>query len=340
MNVRRTLVTTTGMLVAAGVALGSALAVHVSRHRPLLAQVAPDLRTPSLAAPLSVRGPVTLGLMRRLLANDPKVGPGVEVHEEQVGAVRVLVYRPLDTPAPTAGLLWLHGGGFVMGRPEGDHPQSSWLAAELGVVVVSVDYRLAPEHPFPAGLDDASAALTWMHENAHALRIDPARLAVGGASAGGGMAATLAQRAHDEGRVPVMFQLLVYPALDDRTAARPLRERRWLVWTARSTRFAWTSYLGRAPGGTETRPYAAAARRTDLAGLPPAWIGVGDVDPFHDEDVAYAERLAASGVSCDLHVEPGMYHGADAGFGDTAETTRRFRRRLLDAARTGFADPR
>ena len=340
MNVRRTLLTATGTLVAAGVALGSALATHVRRHRPLLAQVAPDLRTPSLAAPLSVRGPMTLGLVRRLLASDPAAGPGVEVQEFHEGGVRVLVYRPLDTPAPTAGLLWLHGGGFVMGRPEGDHPLCSWLAAELGVVVVSVDYRLAPEHPFPAGLDDASAALAWMHENADDLGIDRSRLAVGGASAGGGMAATLAQRAHDEGRVPVAFQLLVYPALDDRTAARPLGERRWLVWTARSSRFAWTSYLGRAPGGTEPRAYAAAARRSDLAGLVPAWIGVGDVDPFHDEGVAYAERLAASGVGCGLHVEPGMYHGADASFADTAETTRRFRRHLLDAARAGFVEPR
>ena len=256
------------------------------------------------------------------------------------GDVRALVYRPADDSATTAGLLWLHGGGYVMGRPEVDHPHSSWLAKELGIVVVSVDYRLAPEHPFPAGLDDASAALDWVHQHAVELGIDPRRIAVGGSSAGGGLAAALAQRAHDEGRSPVAFQLLVYPAIDDRSAAGPLGERTWLVWTSTSTRFAWRSYLGRPPGGPEHRPYAAPARRADLTGLPPAWIGVGDVDPFHDEALAYAGRLAASGVPCDLHVEPGMYHGADSAFTDTAETTRRFRRHLLDAARAGLAGPR
>ena len=337
MNVRRALLTTTG---AGAAFVGLTLARHVRRHRPLLAEVAPDLRTPALAAPMSVRGPVTLRLMRRLLAADPAVGPGVEVREVWAGDVRALVYRPADDSATTAGLLWLHGGGYVMGRPEVDHPHSSWLAKELGIVVVSVDYRLAPEHPFPAGLDDASAALDWVHQHAVELGIDPRRIAVGGSSAGGGLAAALAQRAHDEGRSPVAFQLLVYPAIDDRSAAGPLGERPWLVWTSTSTRFAWRSYLGRPPGGPEHRPYAAPARRADLTGLPPAWIGVGDVDPFHDEALAYAGRLAASGVPCDLHVEPGMYHGADSAFTDTAETTRRFRRHLVDAARAGLAGPR
>lgn len=340
MNLRRALLTVASTLVATGVLAGAALAAHVRRHRPLLTQVAPDLRTPALAAPLSVGGPVTLGLVRRLLANEPVVRPGVGVHEVRVGEVRVLVYRPPNRTEPTAGLLWLHGGGFVMGRPEGDHPQSSWLAAELGVVVVSVDYRLAPEHPFPAGLDDAHVALVWMHAHAEELGVDPDRIAVGGASAGAGLAATLVQRAHDEARVPVAFQLLLYPMLDDRTTGRPVSQRPHLVWTPRSNRYGWASYLGGSPGSSEPAPYAAASRRLDLVGLPPAWIGVGDVDLFHDESLDYAQRLTAAGVDCTVHVEPGMYHGADASFADTVETTRRFRRHLLDAARAGFTDPR
>ena len=340
MNLRRALLTTTGVGVATTALVGGALARHVRRHRPLLERVAPDLRGPSLAAPLSVTGPATLRLMRRLLSAESAVGEGVEVSEERAGDVRVLVYRPHGVAAPTPVLLWLHGGGFVMGRPEVDHQHSSWLATELGVVVVSVDYRLAPEHPFPAGLDDASAALVWTHENAGRLGIDPARIAVGGASAGAGLAAALAQRSHDDGRVPVAFQLLVYPMLDDRTPVGQHGRRPWLVWTAASNRFGWSSYLGRPAGGADAPPYAAAARRADLSGLPPAWIGVSDVDQFHDEAVRYAERLESAGVPCGLHVEPGMFHGADSSFTETAETTRRFRHALLEAARAGLAGPR
>ena len=340
MNVRRALLTTTAVGAATAGLLGASLAWHVRRHTPLLDQVAADLRGPSLAAPLSVKGPATLRLMRRLLSGESALVEGVEVTEERAGDVRVLVYRPRDAPVRPAALVWLHGGGFVMGRPEVDHHHSSWLATELGIVVVSVDYRLAPEHPFPAGLDDASAALTWAHENAERLGIDPGRIAVGGASAGAGMAAGLAQRAHDEGRVPVAFQLLIYPMLDDRTPVGPLGRRPWLVWTAASNPFGWTSYLGQPAGSPEAPPYAAAARRTDLTGLPPAWVGVGDVDQFHDEAVRYAERLTSAGVSCELHVVPGMFHGADSSFADTVETTRQFRSSLLHAARAGFAGPR
>lgn len=339
MNLRRTLLTTGGVGAVAATLVGVVLARHVRRHRPLLDQLAPDLRTASLAVPLSVTGPVSLRLVRRLLSSASTVGEGVEVSEERVEGVRALVYRPEDLATPAAALLWLHGGGYVMGSPEADHQHSSWLARELGIVIVSVDYRLAPEHPFPAGLDDAAVVLTWMHERAEALGIDPDRLAVGGASAGGGLAAALAQRAHDEGQIPLAFQLLVYPMLDDRTPFGPLGRRPWPVWTGASNRFGWTSYLGRAAGGEDAPAYAAAARRTDLTGLAPAWIGVGDVDQFHDEAVAYAARLGSAGVDCGLLVEPGMFHGADAGLTDSTATTRRFRDRLLAAARTGLAAP-
>lgn len=196
-----------------------------------------------------------------------------------------------------------------MGTPEQGEGLCSRLATELGIMVVSVDYRLAPEHPFPAALDDCYAALGWVHRNADILGIDPTRLAVGGDSAGGGLAASLAQVALDRGGPKLCFQLLQYPMLDDRTALRSGLD--GLVWTMRSNRWAWRSYLGHALTAPEHRPFASPSRRTDLDGLPPAWIGVGSVDLFYDECVDYAARLEAAGVPCDLHIEPGMYHGAE-----------------------------
>ena len=221
----------------------------------------------------------------------------------------VYVYDTPTRPRPTGVLLWIHGGGYVMGDPRGDHDVCSQHARDLGIVVVNVDYRLAPEHPFPAALEDCYAALRWVHENADELGIDPSRIAVGGGSAGGGLAAALAQLAHDRGEVPVCFQYLVYPMLDDRTTL--VRKRpRTLVWTPGANLFGWTSYLGHSPGLEESRPYAVPARREDLSGLPPAWIGVGDIDLFYEEDVAYAKRLQAAGVPCHLEVVPSYYHGA------------------------------
>jgi acetyl esterase/lipase len=189
-------------------------------------------------------------------------------------------------------------------------------ARELGLVVVSVDYRLAPEHPFPAALDDAHAAWTWLQGAAPALGVDPARVAVGGASAGAGLAACLAQRLRDEGSaaggVPPAAQLLVYPMLDDRTAARHELDGGHLVWSNRSNRTGWSAYLGAPPGAPHAPAYAVAARRDDLGGLPPAWIGVGALDLFLDEDRAYAARLRAAGVATELLEVPGAPHGFDA----------------------------
>lgn len=238
------------------------------------------------------------------------MGPGVEVRDHAEVGVRV--YRPRDG-ASGAALLWLHGGGLIVGAPTMDDGRCGEWVRELGVVVVSVDYRLAPEDPFPAALDDAHAAWWWLQGSAGALGVDPRRVAIGGASAGGGLAASLAQRLHDEGGVAPAAQLLLYPMLDDRTAARrELDDAGHMVWRNRSNRAGWSAYLGRAPGAAELPVYASAARRTDLRGLPAAWIGVGDLDLFLDENRAYAEGLEEAGVATELHEVIGAPHGFDA----------------------------
>lgn len=216
-----------------------------------------------------------------------------------------------------------------MGSPQFELPIIGGLARELGAVVVSPDYRLAPEHPFPAALDDCMATLEWMRAHADELGIDPDRIAVGGASGGGGLSVAVAQRSRDAG-IPLRAQALLYPMLDDRTALRADHAGRGqFVVTPSANRFAWTAYLGREPHMSDAPEYAAPARRTDLTGLPPAWVGVGELDLFHDEDVAYADQLRACGVPCELVTVPGMYHGAD-GIALRAPAMREFRRGMVD----------
>ncbi|MEL7208924.1 MAG: alpha/beta hydrolase, partial [Actinomycetota bacterium] len=198
-------------------------------------------------------------------------------------------------------------------------------------LVVSVDYRLAPEHPFPAALDDCMAALRWLQGRAAELGVDATRIAVGGASAGGGLAASVCQRARDEGGPDICFQLLNYPMLDDRTVLVDDHEGRGVfVWTPTSNRFGWSAYLGGHPREVDDRPYAVPARTEDLAGLPPAWVGVGELDLFHAENVDYASRLGAAGVDCALHTVPGMYHAAD-GIAAGAESMREYRAAMVSA---------
>jgi acetyl esterase/lipase len=197
----------------------------------------------------------------------------------------------------------------VMGTAVQDDAMCRHFARELGIVVAAVDYRLAPEHPFPTPLYDCYDALTWL---AGRTDVDPNRVAVGGASAGGGLAAALAVLARHRGEIPLAFQLLAYPMLDDRTTTRAgVDERHFRMWNTKANRFGWQSYLGGPPGGTAVDELAAPARLDDLALLPPAWIGVGSFDLFHDEDIAYADRLGQAGITCELDVVPGAFHGFD-----------------------------
>jgi acetyl esterase/lipase len=287
----------------------------------------PELAGLARFLPGGVVGPRTLGLVRFVggLARGA-VPAGIRVENTTVpgpsGAppVRVRVYRPEGAPAVAPALVWMHGGGFVLGAPEQDDALCAAYAATLSCVVVSVDYRLAPEHPFPAPIEDCFAALSWLHTQAAAQGVDPARIAIGGASAGGGLAAGLALLAHDRG-VPVVFQLLVYPMVDDRTTLRTdIDGGGHRLWNQSANVFGWTAYLGGPPGGADVPAPAAPARRADLTGLPPAWIGVGTYDLFHDEDLAYAAGLRAAGVPVDLEVVPGAFHGFDVLSGKTAVT--------------------
>jgi acetyl esterase/lipase len=222
------------------------------------------------------------------------------------------IYRPVAHAKLRPGLLWMHGGGYVMGAPGMEDASCAEYAREVGAIVVSVDYRLAPEHPFPAALYDCYAALKWMFSHASELGVDAARIAIGGASAGGGLAAALAQLAFDRKEVEPVFQLLRYPMLDDRTTCEVVpAANEPPVWNRASNLFGWRSYLGAAWHAAEMPACAVPARRANLAGLPPAWIGVGTVDLFHAEDVAYARRLREAGVECELRTVEGAYHGFD-----------------------------
>ena len=322
---RRGLLPTSGSALKVALAAVAAVsAVVASRvvlaRRRLMGPVLPELRHPLLLVPVHF-GPRSLRLIRRAPVPPGRIAAGIDVAQRSVPAlgehpgVEVFVYDGPARSRPSGVLLWIHGGGFVMGHPATYHELCSAFASDVGIVVVSVDYRLAPEHPFPAGLEDCYAALQWVHDHADDLGVDRSRIAIGGDSAGGGLAAGLAQLAHDRAEVPVCFQLLVYPMLDDRTVLRTDHAGTGsFVWTPTSNAFGWTSYLGHPPVDDEDRPYAVPARRADLTGLPPAWIGVGDLDLFHAEDLEYAERLQAAGVPCQLEVVAGMYHAADALF--------------------------
>jgi len=300
-----------------------------------MAAVPAEMRNPLLPFVSGTITRRTLPLYRLQSQVPTPSGRGVTVTKRYVGdpAIPVLVTAPIEGQRPRPGVLTIHGGGYIFGSPQMEAFATGRLARELGVVTVSPDYRLAPEHPFPAALDDCMTTLGWMRAHADELGIDQDRIAVMGMSAGGGLAAAVAQRSHDEG-IPLRAQVLVYPTLDDRAVLRDDHAGRGrLVWTPAKNRFGWTSYLGREPRMSDAPEYAAPARRTDLTGLPPAWVGVGDLDLFYDEDVDYAEKLRASGVPCELVTVPGMYHTADV-FAPKARAMQDFRRGMTKHLRT------
>jgi len=221
----------------------------------------------------------------------------------------VRVYTPPDDAALRPALLYIHGGGFCFGSVELEHLNARRAAFETGALVVSVEYRLAPEHPFPAGIEDCYAALSWLAGSADALGVDPARIAVKGTSAGGGLAAGLALLARDRGGPALCFQVLDIPELDHRLATPSMREcTDTPLWNLPNAIMSWRCYLGEDPG--EVSPYASPALAKDLSGLPPAYVSTMEFDPLRDEGIDYALRLLRAGVPVELHQFPGTFHGS------------------------------
>jgi triacylglycerol lipase len=255
--------------------------------------------------------------------------------------VRVRWYRPAASE-PGAALpcvLWLHGGAYIMGTLDENDDRLDRMVIELGCAVASVDWRLAPEHPYPEGLDDADTVWRRLAEDPASFGVDPARLVVAGASAGAGLATALCLRLRDTGHAQPALQLLIYPMLDDRELTPSIRASadpgHWGLWHLRANRLSWAAYL-RGLTGADVPPTAAPARATDLSGLAPAYLGIGDVDAFLDENLAYAAGLSRAGVPVELHVYPGVIHG---GFGAIPRTPRtaQLLRDVYAALATAFA---
>lgn len=282
---------------------------------------------PTSRARMAGRRPI-LPPLESVIAEDRKIpGPAGEP------PVTVRIYRSRSAVNAT-GLpivYWIHGGGMIMGGLDGDNVRLSEWVEQLGCVAVSVDYRLAPENPHPAPVEDCYAGLVWTVEHAGELGIDPSRLVIAGASAGGGLAAATALLSRDRGGPRPLLQLLVYPMLDDRNTTRSSYEIVAVgIWDRATNIGGWRALLGEAAGGEDVSHYAAPARAGDLSNLPPAFIDVGTADLFRDEDIDYAQRLMHAGVPVELHVYPGAYHGFE-GMAPNAKLTQTARALRLAA---------
>ncbi|WP_372571237.1 alpha/beta hydrolase [Ruegeria jejuensis] len=252
------------------------------------------------------RATIPLGRFLYNMGSKTKAEFGATVDEYNIGPLLLRVFRPI-APALEGGVLWIHGGGFIAGTTEQVNEVASRFARWLRVPIVTVEYRWAPENPYPAALDDVHAAWQWMLD---AEDIDSTRMAILGQSGGGGLAAALVNRIHDEGGQQPVAQVLHYPMLDDRTAAdRSLDKETFEIWNNRCNKVAWNAYLHPAKAGDAyVSEYAAPARREELSGLPPTWIGVGTYDLFSEETRTYADRLIDAGVPCETMYVDGAPH--------------------------------
>ena len=274
-------------------------------------------------AAIRAQGNEAMGTMLATIPRDERVsredhpipGPG--------GALLIRIYRPADADGALPAVVWLHGGGMMFGNIDVDGPGCERYAIKIGCAVVSVEYRLAPEHAYPAAIEDCYSALTWCTERADELQLDASRIAIGGESAGGGLAAGTVLLARDRGGPAVGFQVLVYPMLDDRNDTPSALEFEDIPsWSHRHNDGAWRGLLGDRAGRLDVEPYAAPARATDLSGLPPALIQVGELDVLRDENIQYATRLMRAGVATELHVYPGAYHGWDVAAAEARQSIR------------------
>lgn len=280
------------------------------RFDPELAPWVPLMPTFDISDPVAARAELT-----ELVRQTPPYTPSrpLTVEDRTVPrpdggpGVRVRIYLPARRTGLLPGLVFLHGGGFVVGSVEGEDARAQEIAADADVVVVSVDYRLAPEHPFPAGLDDSYLALCWLVEHAAEWGVDPSHIGVGGGSAGAGLSAAVALLARDRGGPALRMQYLNIPELDDRLDTDSMRLYvDTPIWNRPNAELSWRYYLG----GEAATPYAAPARAADLCRLPAAYVDVCEFDPLRDEGLAYAQRLCQAGVSVELHLYPGTFHGS------------------------------
>jgi len=248
-------------------------------------------------------------LMNKMVRLGYQADDQVEIAEHKLSTCSIRIFTPKGVLSG-GGLLWIHGGGLIMMSAKSSDADCEAYAKLHKVVVVSVDYRLAPEHPFPAANNDCFESWQWFLANAEKLGVDQNRIAIGGQSAGGGLTAGLCQRILDHGGTQPCAQYLIYPMLDDRTAAnQDLDDINHFMWNNHSNRYGWQSFLAQQAGSPSTPKYAVPARREDLSRLPPAWIGIGDIDLFYEEDCDYARRLKEANVTCELHITPKAPHG-------------------------------
>jgi len=310
------------------------------RFDPELAPIVDQLPDAPFDDPVAARA----GMKQMIAALNAQIDEhGLEIENRRIPAaesgveIPLRIYRPAARTPDGAALLYIHGGGFVVGDLDTEHGAAVRLARELGIVLISVDYRLAPEHPYPAGLEDCYGALQWLHEQAASLDVDPTRIGVMGQSAGGGLSAALALLARDRGGPAICFQFLGMPELDDRLETASMRAfTDTPLWSRPRAEASWRFYLGERyrPGADDVPVHAAPARATDLRGLPAAYVTAMEFDPLRDEDILYALSLMASGVSVELHSYPGTFHGSSLVTG--AAVSQRMDAEMLDALRRGL----
>lgn len=334
-----------GSFFSTDVALAGQQPSELSAADPF-ASVAPELRPAAqrmvkMMEQLPLPSLKTLTSIRAVTALEPEPLRTIPVERKSVrrangGEVAVFVINARAGEA-RPGILHMHGGGFVLGSAAAEVPKLQRLSDALDCVIVSAEYRLAPETSYLGSVEDNYLALSWMHKAAPILGLDPERIALMGESAGGGHAALLALIARDRADVPVLFQSLIYPALDDRTALRSAGEQEGpFGWIAALCRFGWHSFLGPPQGEVATSSPGVPARIENLAGLPPAFIGVGSVDLFLEENIEYGRRLIRAGVPTEILVVPGAFHGFDEFAEDTA-LAQRFTAAKIESLRRAFA---
>lgn len=309
------------------------------RYDPEFADMIPGLPVESDWSDMDAARSQMGELLKMALADQPDP-PGIVYEDRQITGpeggpeIRVRVYRPEAASGPLPGVLYIHGGGFCVGTIEMEHHGAAGAAKQADAVVVSVDYRLAPEHPFPAGVEDCYAALCWMEAKAAELGIDVDHLAVMGGSAGGGLAAGTALLARDRGGPRLCFQVLNIPELDDRLQTASMKQfTDTPLWNRPNAIKSWRYYLGDALGG-DVSDYAAPARAENLAGLPPAYVCTMEYDPLRDEGIRYAVRMLEQGVQVELHQFPGTFHGSS--MMANAEVSRRSSQEMMLALRNGL----